>query len=214
MITTRVAAALSLLLAVGAFALAVVAFTTTLRDDGHPPGRLVQTRINNTYTGAPVAFALDEFYLSVGSERTRALYVYPPGYYGHTRGCKVVWVDDEVVVTPSGMRGPGMFIDPCGGARFDRQGRLVAGPADRGLDTFTVSPAVDGYVVDTRTLYCGDAFAPDEPVAPPAPSIPAPGTPSASVAPATATPAASATPSPSPTPGREETCDRVLSSER
>lgn len=220
MISSRVAAALSVLLAVAAVALAVVAFTATLRDDTPSPGRRVQTRINRTYEGAPTNFPLDEFYLSIDAGRARALYVYPPGYYGHVRGCKVVWVDGDTVVTPAGTRGPGMFVDPCGGARFGRDGRLVAGPADRGLDSFAVSPAVDGYLVDTRALYCGESYEPEE--SPPAtstppPSVASPGAGSPAAAPPTATP--SATPRTTRTPTRTATpdggakCERVSNSE-
>lgn len=222
MISSRVAAALSVLLAVAAVALAAVAFTATLRDDTPSPGRRVQTRINKTYEGAPTNFPLDEFYLSIDAGRAHAVYVYPPGYYGHTRGCKVVWVDGDTVVTPGGTRGPGMFVDPCGGARFGRDGRLVAGPADRGLDSFAVLPAVDGYVVDTRTLYCGAAFEPDEPplatTTPPPPPIASPVAASPTIAPLTptpsATPAQTRTPSRTATPDGGATCDRVSNRER
>lgn len=233
MISSRVAAALSLVLAVAAVALATVAFTATLRDDTPAPGRRVQTRFSRTYEGEPAAFPLDEFYLSIDAGTARALYVYPPGYYGHARGCKVVWVEGETVVTPAGMRGPGMFVDPCGGARFDREGRLVAGPADRGLDWFTVLPAVDGYVVDTHTLYCGDAFEPEEPrptgapvpPAPPAPTVaaspgaPAAGAATATVALPTATPTATPTAAGTHTPTRTATpeggarCERASNSD-
>jgi hypothetical protein len=162
LITSRVGATLALIFSLAALALAIVAYMSTVRDDTATIGRLVQTQLDNTYTGAPVAFPLDEFFIGRGSDGVlHAYYVYPPGYYGHSRGCKVVWDSTTTVDTPHGRSGPGMYLEPCGGAHFDRDGVLVSGPADRGMDYFATQPAVDGMLVDTRTLFCGEALVSD-----------------------------------------------------
>jgi hypothetical protein len=190
-------------------------------DDDGEPGRFLQTRLNNAYDGAPIAFPLDDVYAVRGSDgRLHAYYAYPAGYYGQARGCRVVWVPDDVITTESGRYGPGLFVDPCGGARFDRDGAVVQGPAERGLDEFATVLDVPGIAVDTHTLYCGS----DEPAVPgpPAPATPAPapsGTPSAPGGPgpptASATPSitptssATSTPRATATPGEREECERV-----
>jgi hypothetical protein len=227
----RFAVALSLLMAVAAVVVGTAALTMAWTDDSNETGRLVSTRITNSYEGDPVLFPLDEFYFGSGSDgRMRALYLYPPGFFGHTRGCKVVWVGDEVI---PGDEQRGYFVDPCGGARFTRDGKLASGPADRGLDYFETSPGVDGIVVDTRTLWCGplyeppapaptDTPAPEPPTAvttPPPPFAPPTNTPTPTLTPtATATPTRTTTGTPSSTPDAEETataratpreCDRV-----
>lgn len=168
MIGTRRAAAFSLMLAVAALAVGAAALMAALRDGGAERGRVVQTRLLPSES-EPVLFPLDDFYASTGSDGAlRALYVYPPGYHGHTRGCKVVWIADAV----GGGFSLGAFVDPCGGARFDRDGALVSGPAERGLDEFKTAPGIEGVIVDTRTLYCGaalDAGSPESTPATPSP---------------------------------------------
>jgi hypothetical protein len=177
---------------------------------------LVQTRVTASFDGDPFAFPVDDFFVSRDGEGAmHALYAYPPGFYGHMRGCKVIWSPTENIGSGSGL--VGAFVDPCGGARFARDGSLVAGPADRGLDYFTMSAGVEGMIADTRTLFCGPAFAP--PDAPPTatatevrPTLAPRGTtaivPTPTI-PLTATrtisdPTRSATPTPKP-----EKCDRV-----
>jgi hypothetical protein len=158
-ITTRVGAALALLFSLVALGLAIVAFMATVRDEEIKPGRLVQTRVNSDYAGEPLLFPVDDFFIGYDSRFDfRAFYVYPPGYYGHMRGCRVIWDSNAAVDTDDGQAGPGLYIDPCGGARFGRDGELLAGPADRGLDYFATEPGVEGVIVDTRTLYCGEAL--------------------------------------------------------
>lgn len=154
----RTGVAVTLLVAVAAGIAAFAALVAALRDDEPSPGRVLQTRMTNAYRGDPVSFPLDDLYVSPGTDgRLHALYVYPPGFYGHARGCKVVWVPDDAVGAGAARSGPGHFVDPCGGARFDRDGRLVQGPADRGLDYFATRTDVGGTVVDTHVLYCGPA---------------------------------------------------------
>ena len=161
MISTRLGAVIAILISVAALALGIVAFMSNVRNDGPTTGRLVQSQLTNEYDGPPVSFALDEFFLGRGTDGVlRALYQYPPGYYGHIRGCKLVWDPASFVSAPSGTYGPGLFVDPCGGARFTRDGKLVAGSADRDLDYFATSAAVDGTVVDTRRLLCGGGLIP------------------------------------------------------
>jgi len=155
-IRTRFGVAVALIISMAALALGIVAFMSTVRDDGSSVGRMVQTRLTNEYGGAPVAFPLDDFAIGRGSDgRLHAVYLYPPGYYGHVRGCRVVWDNNATLTAPSGSYGPGLFLDPCGGARFTREGDLVMGPADRGLDYFATSAGVEGAFVDTRRLLCG-----------------------------------------------------------
>lgn len=158
MIGTRVGAALALALSVAAVALGAAALLTALREEDSERGRLVPTRLVPSES-PPVLFPLDEFYASTGEDgQLRALYLYPPGFYGHSRGCQVVWAPDAQ--GSPGEDGPGAFLDPCSGARFARDGSLLEGDAARGLDHFKTEPGIEGIVVDTRTLYCGQPFAP------------------------------------------------------
>jgi hypothetical protein len=134
-----------------------------IRNDDPATGRLVQTRLTNEYDGPPQFFAIDDFFVVRGSDRRlHAWYVYPPGFFGHVRGCKLVWDQTATIATnDGGTAGPGLFVDPCGGARFDTDGELVSGPADRNLDEFPTSAAVAGMLVDTRELYCGSPLPTD-----------------------------------------------------
>lgn len=160
-VTTRIGAALALVAALAALAFAIVAFMSTVRDDTPTRGRLVQSRLTNEDGGAPLLFPLDEFYIGRDSSgHQRAFYLYPPGFYGHNRGCKIVWDDLATAEMQTGRVGPGLYIDPCSGARFDRDGELISGPADRGLDEFLTQPGVEGVIVDTRKLVCGAEYIP------------------------------------------------------
>jgi hypothetical protein len=228
--SARFAVALALVVAVGAAVVGAAALTMAWSDTRDERGRLVSTRITNSYEGEPVLFPLDEFYFARGrDEKMRALYLYPPGFFGHTRGCKVVWASAEDLDGDGG-DAPGYFVDPCGGARFTPDGLLAAGPADRGLDYFETSPGVEGIVVDTRTLWCGREYEPPTPVptetaAPPvsgpSPSRTVPGAASATPSPtqtATVTPTRTHTGTPSATPDAKKTataratpreCERV-----
>ena len=157
---------MALALAIAALGLSIVAFMSTVRDEEVKPGRLVQTRVNSDFAGGPIFFPVDHFYIGYDSSfQFRAFYSYPPGHYGHMRGCQVVWDANAIIDTPDGREGPGLYVDPCGGARFTRDGELIAGPADRGLDTFETEPGVEGVIVDTRKLYCGLALPTPEPTA-------------------------------------------------
>jgi hypothetical protein len=156
LIGSRTGAALALTLSVVAVALGLFATLAALRDDeDERPGRLVQTRITPGSSEQPVLFALDGFYMSTGDDgRLRALYVYPPGFFGHNRGCAVEW---QPFASVQDAERPGLFVDPCGGARFDRNGALIDGEADRGLDEFATEPGIEGVIVDTSVLYCGSS---------------------------------------------------------
>jgi hypothetical protein len=187
LIGTRLGVAVALMLGVAGIALGTYAVFATLRDDDGEPGRMVQTRLTREFDGEPMLFTIDDFYVSRGRDgRLYALYVYPPGYYGHARGCRVVWDGTMTVSVEGRIYGPGLFVDPCGGARFDRDGTLLSGPADRGLDRFATSAAVEGTAVDTHELLCG-------------PLVPTPT--------ATATPRRSPTPAPTEEP--DVHCERV-----
>ncbi len=185
MTSARFGVAVSLVLSVAALAIGIAAFMATVRDNGDITGRLVQSHATNDYDGPPLSFPLDDFFIGRGSDGVlHAFYAYPPGYYGHVRGCKMIWDPAGAVSASSGVAGPGLYVNPCGGARFDRDGELVAGPADRNLDYFATAAGVEGTVVDTKRLYCG----------PPLPSA--------------ATPESDETPTVTPEPGTE-TCERV-----
>jgi len=234
--SARFAVAIALLLAVAAVVVGAAALMMAWSDNGDETGRLVSTRITNSYEGDPVLFPLDEFYFGRGRDgKMRALYLYPPGFFGHTRGCKVVWAPAEDLDGAGGEE-PGYYVDPCGGARFTPDGMLAAGAADRGLDYFQTQPGVEGIVVNTQTLWCGRDYETPTPVPTDTPepiltprtssatAIPTPtvfGAPSATPT-ATDTATASATPttsgSPQPTPDVQKTataratpreCDRV-----
>ena len=171
MTPVRYGAAAALLLSVAAVGLAVAALMATLRDDRGDRGRIVNTRVTVEAAADAVLFPLDDLYIVRDSAgEVHALYVYPPGFFGHVRGCRVVW---DGATPPAEQPGapPGIFIDPCSGARFARDGALLGGPADRGLDNFELLPGIDGVVVDTRKLYCGD------PPPTPAPATPLPAAP-------------------------------------
>jgi hypothetical protein len=188
-ISSRAGAAVALVLALVAVALSIVAFMSTVRDETVKPGRLVQTRVNSDYAGDPIFFPVDHFYIGYDSGlQFRAFYAYAPGFYGHMRGCQVVWDGNAIIDTPQGREGPGLYVDPCGGARFSRDGELIAGPADRGLDRFGTEPGVEGVIVDTRKLFCGQPLPTPEPTA-----TAGSATPTATAAPPTAVVTASAT---------------------
>jgi len=222
MIGTRTATALSLLLSLVAVALGITALALALREQASDPAAdLIQTRTASV-PGDPIMFPLHDFYLSGDADgRPIALYLYPPGFYGSVRGCKVLWVRDDMVAVDGAVAGPGLFVDPCGGARFDREGRLVAGEADRGLDRFRTFTEIGGEVVDLSVLYCGPTGPAGVPVIPAMPTL----TPAPSVAPppprlglttvtptatgtATATWTATRTPTPRSLLDAEE-CERV-----
>lgn len=157
MIGVRLGVALAIVLAVGALAVGGAALVGDIRGNDTATGRLVQTRITNKLSGDPVLFPLDDFYMAPdGAGHVRALYVYPPGFFGHNRGCKVIWQSDATALDGARRFGPGLFTDPCSGAHFDRTGALVNGSADRALDWFAMTPEPDGLLVDTHVLRCGD----------------------------------------------------------
>lgn len=187
MISSRLGAALALLIAVAALGMAVGAFFAAVAGDDDDRPVLVQTRLTNEYGGSPQLFALHDFYAGAGSDgRLHAFYVYAPGFTGHVRGCRILW-DPDATIPDDDSVGPGLYVDPCGSSRWDRDGELVAGEGERDLDEFPTQAGVEGVVVDTSRLLCGDAVAP----------------------------AASPTPSgrtPTPTPDGPQECERVESS--
>jgi hypothetical protein len=190
---------------------------------------LVQTRVNADYAGDPIFFPVDHFYIGYDSRlQFRAFYAFPPGHYGHMRGCQVVWDSNAIIETGEGTQGPGLYVDPCGGARFSRDGELIAGPADRGLDVFVTEPGVEGVIVDTRRLYCGQPLPTPEatatggsatptesptvgpPVLTPPPTVQGLGTATPTTVPTeTATPTLTATPSTPEATYTPSTCERV-----
>jgi len=66
-------------------------------------GRPVQTRVNTDYQGGPILFPIDDFYIGYNSRlEFSAFYAHPPGYYGHQRGCKVIWDPNATIETEAG----------------------------------------------------------------------------------------------------------------
>jgi hypothetical protein len=187
LIGTRIGVAVAIVLALASTAVGVSALMANIRDDGPQTGRMVQTRLTNSYSADPLLFPIDDFFMSRGGDgHMRALYAYPPGFFGHSRGCRVVWDPAATLLFGGTTHGPGLFLDPCGGARFDRDGTLLSGPADHNLDQFTMSATPDGLLVDTRKLYCGDVPPPEFTRA-----------------------AAEDTPTPAATPEQRQRCPRV-----
>lgn len=202
-------AALALVLSVAAVALGAAALLAALRDDDGERGRFVQTRLVPSES-APALFPLHEFYASTGEDGVlRALYVYPPGFYGHERGCQVVWAP-SVPVPGVTRANSGEFVDPCSGERFAADGTAIFSEANRGLDRFKTEPGIEGMIVDTRTLYCGPPLVSAPLTATAQASAPTAGTTPGTQALTTPTPASTATRSDA-TVQREtfEECDRV-----
>lgn len=61
----------------------------------------------------------------------------PPG-----AACATVWRPDEEFEGTSGL-----FREPCRGARYDIEGRMLSGPAARDIDRYRVEVRSDGIVV-------------------------------------------------------------------
>ncbi|MGD9891660.1 MAG: hypothetical protein AB7R89_17440 [Dehalococcoidia bacterium] len=145
------------------------------RDDA--PSRIVEAGPPAAYQpNMPISFALDDFYLmALESGEFVALYAYPPGYFGHVRGCRIRWEPDATfsALRPIGLppgdelatpnpEGPfepieatGLWVEPCGGSKWDSTRRYLFGPAPRDLDRFPVEVTDAGRIsVDTRRLQC------------------------------------------------------------
>jgi plastocyanin len=167
----RVRSGLPILLAgviVGVLAMAAVWMLRT-RDDA--PGRVVEAGPPEAYRHRePILFALDDFYLmSLEGGEFVALYAYPPGYFGHVRGCRIRWEPDATYqgyhagtgATPAPVsqqtlvEATGLWVEGCGGSKWDASGRRLFGPAPRDLDRFPVNLTAEGNIrIDTRRLQC------------------------------------------------------------
>jgi hypothetical protein len=92
----------------------------------------------------------------------RALYTYDTNAVFRSQGCVAEWRPDFPYTNPAtGEVSQGWFRDSCGGSTYDRQGKLVFGPAPRDLDRFPVTisskDGVEQIEVDTRVLICASA---------------------------------------------------------
>jgi plastocyanin len=155
---------------VGMVAVSAVWFLQS-RDDA--PGRVVEAGPPAAYQPLmPIPFALDDFYLMPldGGEFV-ALYVYPPGHFGHVQGCRIHWQPDATYqayhsgtgATPvpasqsTLVEATGLWVEGCGGSKWDSTGRYLFGPAGRDLDRFPVEVTDAGNIrVDTRRLQCSE----------------------------------------------------------
>jgi plastocyanin len=135
------------------------------------PGRVVEAGPPGAYQPRmPIPFALDDFYLMpLEDGEFIALYAYPPGYFGHVRGCRIRWEPNAAYhayhagtgATPvpasqqTLVEATGLWVEGCGGAKWDARGQKLFGPAPRDLDRFPVERTAEGNIrVDTRRLQC------------------------------------------------------------
>jgi hypothetical protein len=105
----------------------------------------------------PKAFSKDGFDLiRLDDGRFVALYVYPPGYFGHAQGCTIRW--NPVPNLDSNFHEPALWMEGCGGALWDPSGHYLFGPS-RDLDQFPVTVHAGHVFVDTRQLQCPNSSA-------------------------------------------------------
>jgi hypothetical protein len=117
-------------------------------------GRMVDAGPASALTGRqPKAFPGDGFYLiRLDDGSLAALYVYPPGYFGHAQGCHIRW--DVAPDLNSTFNQKDMWMEGCGGSLWDPSGHRLFGPTPRDLDRFAVSIRDGRLLVDTRRLIC------------------------------------------------------------
>ena len=136
--------------------LASTALAVSLLHSHDTPGRVVQFEpaFEDFPLLDPLEFPLDDFYLMrVGGDEFVALYVYPPGFFGHVRGCRLHW---EPQTKFDGVTG--VWTEGCSGSKWDARGRHLFGPPGRDLDRFPVRVTRRGgrweVQIDTRRLQC------------------------------------------------------------
>lgn len=147
------------------------ALVVSLTRSGEAQGRIVMAGPRESYMPRmPVPFVLDDFYLMMLDDgEFVALYAFPPGWAGHTNGCRIHWEPEakfEAYDAGNGatplpaaqsrlVSATGLWIDGCGGSKWDAGGRKLFGPALRDLDRFPVTVTAEGSIrIDTRTLRC------------------------------------------------------------
>jgi hypothetical protein len=74
--------------------------------------------------------------------------------------CTLRWFPDETFGVADA---PGVFRDPCSGATFAPDGRLLLGPADRNLDRYEVAIEDGAAVVDLDGFQRGEPVASERP---------------------------------------------------
>jgi hypothetical protein len=159
-----------LVLAGLALLLAAAALGLSLRRTTQGPRRLLELAPPQSYTARqPIPYTLDDFELmKLDDDSFVALYMYPPGFFGHTQGCTIRWHPEttfHATQYPNGATpGPsgqgvevsavGLWDEGCGGSKWDVAGHKLFGPAPGDLDRFPITVR-DGRVwVDTRHLSC------------------------------------------------------------
>jgi hypothetical protein len=123
-----------------------------------PSGRLVDAGPVSAFKALqPKAFSQDDFDLiKLSDGRFVALYVYPPGYFGHAQGCTIRWNPEPDLDRT--FHQPAMWMEGCSGSLSDPAGQRLFGPS-RDLDQFAVTVRAGHVYVDTRTLECPAASA-------------------------------------------------------
>jgi cytochrome b6-f complex iron-sulfur subunit len=96
--------------------------------------------------GPPLRHEAGRFYLMHNAEGLLAF-----SWVCTHLGCTVPWRPAE-----------GRFHCPCHQSQFDRQGRVLAGPATRPLDLMPLQLAADAVVVDTGTIIRRADFEPGQ----------------------------------------------------
>jgi hypothetical protein len=153
-----------------ALLLAATALVVSLRRTAPAPGRLLELAPPQSYTARqPIPYVLDDFELmKLDDGSFVALYMYPPGFFGHTQGCTIRWNPDATFGAtqyPSGATpGPlgqgvevsavGLWDEGCGGSKWDATGQKLFGPAPGDLDRFPVTVRAGRVWVDTRKFGC------------------------------------------------------------
>ena len=67
-------------------------------------------------------------------------------------GCVLRWQPEATFVAGDGTEYTGLFKDPCSGAAFTQDGKLLYGPPERGLDSFDVTVEGGQVVVDLSAV--------------------------------------------------------------
>lgn len=157
--------ALPIALAGLAVLLAAAALVVSVLRRPAAPGRVLELAPPNSYTARqPIPYTLDDFELmKLDDGSFVALYVYAPGFFGHTQGCTIRWQTNTPNAQVSQNGGPlqpapnavfNFWDEGCGGSQWDAAGHEIFGPAPGDLDRFPVSLRSGRVWVDTRHLIC------------------------------------------------------------
>ena len=146
-----------------ALGLGSAALAVSLMHSHDSRGRVVQIELapEDLPPLIPVDFPLDDFALMrVEGDQFVALYVYPPGFFGHVRGCRVHWEPHTTYDGDTEHPVIGIWTEGCSGAKWNARGRRLFGPPGRDLDRFPARVVQKGerwvVRVDTQDLQCRD----------------------------------------------------------